>query len=84
VKVLLDSCVWGGAKPALIAAGHDVDWSGDWPADPGDEDILARAHREGRVLITLDKDSSARGCRFPLNVSEMRASSRLEHGKGQN
>src|SRR5438094_582682 len=37
-------------------AGHDVVWSGDWPADPGDEEILDRAYRESRVLITLDKD----------------------------
>jgi len=29
---------------------------GDWQEDPGDEEILARAHSEGRVLITLDKD----------------------------
>jgi predicted nuclease of predicted toxin-antitoxin system len=27
-----------------------------WPADPGDEEILARALAEGRVLVTLDKD----------------------------
>ena len=34
----------------------DVVWSGDWPEDPGDEEILARALVEGRVLVTLDKD----------------------------
>jgi len=56
VKLLLDSCVWGGAAARLRAAGHDVVWSGDWPADPGDEEILARALAEGRVLVTLDKD----------------------------
>jgi predicted nuclease of predicted toxin-antitoxin system len=56
VKLLLDSCVWGGAVGRLRAAGHDVVWSGDWPADPGDEEILARALAEGRVLVTLDKD----------------------------
>jgi predicted nuclease of predicted toxin-antitoxin system len=56
VKLLLDSCVWGGAVGRLRAAGHDVVWSGDWPADPGDEEILARALSEGRVLVTLDKD----------------------------
>jgi len=43
VKLLLDSCVWGGTATGLRAAGHDVVWSGDWPADPGDEEILARA-----------------------------------------
>jgi predicted nuclease of predicted toxin-antitoxin system len=56
VKVLLDTCVWGGARAALAAAGHDVVWAGDWPNDPGDEEILATAHSEGRVLVTLDKD----------------------------
>jgi predicted nuclease of predicted toxin-antitoxin system len=56
VKLLLDSCVWGGTATRLRAAGHDVVWSGDWPADPGDEEILALAFAEGRVLVTLDKD----------------------------
>src|SRR5207244_12181256 len=56
MKLLLDTCVWGGAKADLQAAGHDVLWTGDLSQDPGDEDILAQAHREERVLITLDKD----------------------------
>jgi predicted nuclease of predicted toxin-antitoxin system len=56
VKVLLDTCVWGGARAALVAAGHDVVWAGEWPSDPGDEEILASAHADGRVLVTLDKD----------------------------
>jgi predicted nuclease of predicted toxin-antitoxin system len=56
VKLLLDACVWGGARPELRAAGHDVVWAGAWSTDPGDEEILAYAHREGRILVTLDKD----------------------------
>jgi len=56
VDILLDSCVWGGARGELTAAGHDVVWAGDWPEDPGDETILARAQGERRVLVTLDKD----------------------------
>jgi predicted nuclease of predicted toxin-antitoxin system len=56
VKVLLDSCVWGPARHELADAGHDVVWTGSWDRDPGDEEILARAHREGRILVTLDKD----------------------------
>jgi predicted nuclease of predicted toxin-antitoxin system len=56
VRLLLDSCVWGGAVGRLRAAGHDVVWSGDWQADPGDAEILAFAFAEGRVLVTLDKD----------------------------
>lgn len=53
---MLDSCLSGALKEPLSDAGHDVIWSGDWPSDPGDEEILMRAHAERRVLITLDKD----------------------------
>lgn len=56
MKVLLDSCVWGGAREVIAAADHDVAWVGDWDGDPGDAAILARAHAEDRVLVTLDKD----------------------------
>ena len=56
MRVLLDTCVWGGAMGDIQSAGHDVLWAGEWDEDPGDEEILARAHDEGRVLITLDKD----------------------------
>jgi len=56
VKVLLDACVWGGARQVLESRGHLVEYAGDWENDPGDEEILARAHRERRVLVTLDKD----------------------------
>jgi predicted nuclease of predicted toxin-antitoxin system len=54
VKILLDTCISGGTVAPLKAAGHDG--TGDWPADPGDEEILDVAFREGRILITLDKD----------------------------
>ncbi len=56
MKLLLDTCVWGGAASEIEAAGHDVVWAGTWPQDPGDEEILARATLDGRVLVTLDKD----------------------------
>jgi predicted nuclease of predicted toxin-antitoxin system len=56
VRLLLDSSVWGLAMVKLRAAGHDAEWVGDWPRDPGDDAILAIAHREQRILITLDKD----------------------------
>ncbi len=54
MKVLLDTCVWGGVRQALSDAGHDVVWTGDWDEDPGDDEILAQAYRESRVLVTLD------------------------------
>ncbi|MEW6667675.1 MAG: DUF5615 family PIN-like protein [Thermodesulfobacteriota bacterium] len=56
MRLLLDTCVWGGACKDLLAAGHDAVWAGEWPEDPGDDEILERAHREDRVLVTLDKD----------------------------
>jgi len=56
VKLLLDTCVWGGAAETLSAAGHEVRWMGKSTADPGDEAIMRIAFEEGRVLITLDKD----------------------------
>ena len=56
MKILLDTCVWGKAQEKLVQEGHDVVWGGDWSEDPGDLEILERAHKEGRVLITLDKD----------------------------
>jgi predicted nuclease of predicted toxin-antitoxin system len=45
--LLLDTCVWNGVAAELEAAGHDVEWSGNWPQDPGDEEILAYA--DGRA-----------------------------------
>jgi len=56
MKVLLDTCVWGGAVKDLRSAGYDTVWAGEWEEDPGDEEILASAHSERRVLVTLDKD----------------------------
>ncbi|HZW32477.1 MAG TPA: DUF5615 family PIN-like protein [Isosphaeraceae bacterium] len=56
MRILLDTCVWGGALAELQAAGHDTVWVGQWDQDPGDEAILAHALAEGRILVTLDKD----------------------------
>ena len=56
MRLLLDSCVWGGVRHDMSAAGHDVLWTGEWDEDPGDEEILSRAFRDGRILVTLDKD----------------------------
>jgi predicted nuclease of predicted toxin-antitoxin system len=56
MRILLDTCVWYGVRDELIAADYDVVWTGDWSEDPGDEQILATAYNEGRILVTLDKD----------------------------
>jgi predicted nuclease of predicted toxin-antitoxin system len=69
MNLLLDTCVWGGAVDELRAAGHDVVWAGEWSEDPGDEEILARAHAEGRILVTLDKDFGELAIAFGLRHS---------------
>jgi predicted nuclease of predicted toxin-antitoxin system len=56
MKILLDTCVWSGARDLLSAEGHDVIWAGSWESDPGDVAILEFARVEGRILVTLDKD----------------------------
>jgi predicted nuclease of predicted toxin-antitoxin system len=56
MKVLLDSCVAGYTKAIVAQAGHDVVWAGEWPKDPGDEEILRRAAADSRVVVTIDKD----------------------------
>ena len=56
MKLLLDTCVSPGLITELTARGHDVVWVGSWPSDPGDEEILALGLREGRTVVTLDKD----------------------------
>jgi len=64
MKLLLDSCVWGGALHPLREAGHDAVWVGDWERDPGDRQILEAAHEQQRILVTLDKDFGERAVVF--------------------
>lgn len=64
MKLLLDTCVWGGAQRQLQEGGHDVVWAGEWENDPGDQEILKYAHEHGRVLVTLDKDFGERAIVF--------------------
>src|SRR5262245_18304754 len=56
MKLLLDTCVWGGSCESLRKMGHDVIWGGEWDEDSGDDEILESAHKEDAILITLDKD----------------------------
>lgn len=56
MKTLLDTWVWGGARPEIEDTGHAAVWAGDRPEVPGDTEILARAYNEDRILVTLDKD----------------------------
>ena len=66
MKLLLDSCVWGGAKAALQAYEHDVVWCGDWDHDPGDEAVLA-----GLVNCpNRDAQPIGKTCTFPFSQRE--------------
>ena len=49
MKLLLDTCVWGGARSELEALGYDVVWTGDWESDPGDAEILSYAFYNKRT-----------------------------------
>jgi predicted nuclease of predicted toxin-antitoxin system len=46
----------GAAVSALVAAGHDVVWIRTAAPGIADPDVLAWAAREGRILLTFDKD----------------------------
>jgi predicted nuclease of predicted toxin-antitoxin system len=56
VRFLANENFPGDAVVALRAAGHDLAWvRTDSPGAP-DAEVLARAVREDRVLLTFDKD----------------------------
>jgi predicted nuclease of predicted toxin-antitoxin system len=46
----------GEVVEAARQAGHDIAWIGESSPGAADEDVLALALAQGRVLITFDKD----------------------------
>lgn len=57
MKFLIDASTDRRLREHLLAMGHDVSRIGtDHPATLSDSDVLAIAHREGRILITDDRD----------------------------
>ena len=60
MKLLLDQGLPRSTTAALLALGHDAVHTGDIGlSTASDEDILARALHEGRVVVTLDADFHA-------------------------
>jgi hypothetical protein len=59
----------GDAVTALEAAGHDIAWVRTAAPGSTDEDILAWAVREGRVILTFDKDFGELAWRVGLPAS---------------
>ncbi len=52
----LDACVAGSVRNALTQAGNDGAWVREWNPRATDEEVLGLTAREGRILVTLDKD----------------------------
>lgn len=46
----------GAAVRALESVGHDIVWVRTAAPGAGDPEVLARATRESRILLTFDKD----------------------------
>jgi predicted nuclease of predicted toxin-antitoxin system len=59
VKFLVDRCAGATLAQWLRSRGHDVAEARERGPDPGDEQLLAQAFAERRVLVTLDKDFGA-------------------------
>jgi predicted nuclease of predicted toxin-antitoxin system len=55
VRLLLDNCLSPLVAAELAGTGHDVTWARSWGPDPGDDEILSRAARDERTLVTLDR-----------------------------
>ena len=64
VRLFADECVAGSTIARLRAAGFDVIGAADVSPSVDDEQILASAYNEERVLITADKDFGELVVRF--------------------
>jgi predicted nuclease of predicted toxin-antitoxin system len=69
VRWLLDECVDEGLVTDLHEAGHDVVYMSDVEPRATDAEVLRRAHRENRLLLTEDKDFGDLVFRQALPVS---------------
>jgi hypothetical protein len=56
MRFLTDENFPGAAVAAVGEAGHDVVWVGVAAPGASDADVLAWAAREGRIILTFDKD----------------------------
>ncbi len=55
MRILADEDVAGIVVQVLRKAGHDVAWISEIAAGIADEEVLARAVRDGRLVLTFDK-----------------------------
>jgi predicted nuclease of predicted toxin-antitoxin system len=69
VRLLANENFPGDAVAALRGAGHDVIWVRTESPGSRDEDVLARAQTEARILVTFDKDFGELAYRARLPAS---------------
>ena len=69
MRFLADENIPGAAVAEIEAAGHDIVWVRTVAPGRRDEDVLARAVREERVILTFDKDFGELAGRAGLPVS---------------
>jgi predicted nuclease of predicted toxin-antitoxin system len=56
VRWLVDECVDADLVALLRRTGHDVVYMSDVAPRAPDAEVMSRAHRENRLLLTEDKD----------------------------
>ncbi len=56
MRILADESVEGEIVARLRSEGHDVAYVPETSAGIRDDEVLARANAEGRILLTEDKD----------------------------
>ena len=66
MRFLANENVPAAAVSAIAAGGHDITWIRTVSPGASDSEVLARAVREQRILLTFDKDFGELAARSPL------------------
>lgn len=69
MRILADENIPADAVEVLRTLGHQVAWVRQESAGDRDDQVLARAQAERRVLVTFDEDFSQRAFRARLPAS---------------
>ena len=64
VRLFADECVANSTIERLLSAGFDITRAADICPSVDDEQVLATAYQDGRVLLTADKDFGELAVRF--------------------
>lgn len=68
MRLLADENFLGDAVDMLRAIGHDVTWIRTYHPGIADMEVLAIAQREGRIVLTFDKDFGELAYRYRLSA----------------